>query len=97
MEALLASSKCVAFFVQEIAESLEGVTAAGVKIKDAFDGRSSFGMWLDWRLGVFGVDGAKRSQTSGTALPDFLIEPLQYLRSQIVAVVLSHQIGRAHV
>lgn len=37
MESFLALPKCVAFFVQQIAESLEGMTVAGIKIEDSLD------------------------------------------------------------
>ena len=90
MESFLALPKCVAFFVQEIAESLEGMTAAGIQIENSLDRCRPLRMRADGYFSIIGVDVAKRSQPGRPSLPNFFIKPFQNFGSQIIAVVLSH-------
>lgn len=89
VESSLAVAELVAFVLQLVGERFERVAAARVQLEDADERFSLHRVGLHGLVSVVDVHVAEWCRPGGPALAHLLIEPLEHLGTQIVAVVLS--------
>lgn len=89
VESSLAVAELVAFVLQLDGERFERVAAARVQLEDADQRFSLHRVGLHGLVPVVDVHVAEWRRPGGPALAHLLIEPLEHLGTQIVAVVLS--------